>query len=98
MADPTRMFLPLQVVAAGATDIGKVRVHNEDAILLRPDLDLYILADGAGAGLDLRLERCVAKVCRHLGIQSFRSERRTGILKGTVNLVEPPESQFALPQ
>lgn len=48
MADPTRLFLPLHIVAAGATDIGKVRVHNEDAVLLRPDLDLYILADGAG--------------------------------------------------
>ena len=48
MADPTRLFLPLHIVAAGATDIGRVRVHNEDAVLLRPDLDLYILADGAG--------------------------------------------------
>ncbi len=48
MVDPTRLFLPLQLTAAGGTDIGKVRRHNEDAILLRPDLDLFILADGAG--------------------------------------------------
>ena len=48
MVDPTRLFLPLKVTAAGATDIGKVRKHNEDAILLRPDLSLFILADGAG--------------------------------------------------
>ena len=48
MVDPTRLFLPLKLSAAGATDIGKVRQHNEDAILLRPDLDLFILADGAG--------------------------------------------------
>jgi protein phosphatase len=48
MVDPTRLFLPLKVSAAGGTDIGKVRKHNEDAILLRPDLALFILADGAG--------------------------------------------------
>ncbi len=48
MVDPTRFFLPLKLTAAGATDIGKVRRHNEDAILLRPDLSLFILADGAG--------------------------------------------------
>jgi serine/threonine protein phosphatase PrpC len=48
MVDPTRLFLPLEVTAAGATDIGKARRHNEDAILLRPDLSLFILADGAG--------------------------------------------------
>jgi serine/threonine protein phosphatase PrpC len=48
MVDPTRMFLPLKLTAAGATDIGKVRKHNEDTVLLRPDLNLFILADGAG--------------------------------------------------
>ena len=48
MLDPTRLFLPLKVAAAGGTDIGKVRKHNEDAVLLRPDLSLFILADGAG--------------------------------------------------
>ena len=48
MVDPTRLFLPLKVTAAGGTDIGKLRRHNEDAILLRPDLSLFILADGAG--------------------------------------------------
>ncbi|HEX7603813.1 MAG TPA: protein phosphatase 2C domain-containing protein, partial [Polyangiaceae bacterium] len=48
MADPTRSFLPLNITASGAADIGRARRHNEDAVLLRPDLDLYVLADGAG--------------------------------------------------
>jgi protein phosphatase len=48
MADATRGWLPLDILAAGATDIGKSRQHNEDAVLLRPDLSLYVLADGAG--------------------------------------------------
>ena len=38
---------PLMVRSAGDTHIGG-REHNEDAILLRPDLDLYLVADGAG--------------------------------------------------
>ena len=38
----------LKIVAAGATDIGRGRKHNEDCVLVRPDLELYLLADGAG--------------------------------------------------
>jgi protein phosphatase len=39
---------PFALLAAGKTDVGKKRDHNEDAVLLRPDLGLYLLADGAG--------------------------------------------------
>lgn len=39
---------PFRIVAAGLADIGKVRKHNEDTILLREDLNLFLLADGAG--------------------------------------------------
>ena len=38
---------PWRTVAAGETWIGK-REHEEDTVLLRPDLSLYVLADGAG--------------------------------------------------
>ncbi|MBX3246526.1 MAG: serine/threonine-protein phosphatase [Myxococcales bacterium] len=37
----------VRIIAAGDTHIG-LREHNEDAILLRRELDLYALADGAG--------------------------------------------------
>lgn len=39
--------VPLRVSGFGETNIGG-REHNEDSILLRPDLDLYMVADGAG--------------------------------------------------
>jgi serine/threonine protein phosphatase PrpC len=39
---------PFRIVAAGLADIGRVRKHNEDTILLREDLNLFLLADGAG--------------------------------------------------
>lgn len=47
MTEGLRAVSPLRVTGAGDTHIGG-REHNEDAILLRPDLDLYMVADGAG--------------------------------------------------
>ncbi|HEX7663055.1 MAG TPA: haloacid dehalogenase-like hydrolase [Polyangiaceae bacterium] len=38
----------LRMIAAGATDIGRGRKHNEDTVLVRRDLELYVVADGAG--------------------------------------------------
>jgi len=38
----------LELKAAGRTDIGKRRVHNEDVALTREDLGLFVVADGAG--------------------------------------------------
>jgi len=43
-----REELPFVLRSAGKTDVGRRRRHNEDAVLLRPNLDLYLLADGAG--------------------------------------------------
>lgn len=34
--------------AAGNTDVGRVRKHNEDAFLVRRDLGLFLVADGMG--------------------------------------------------
>ncbi|MGH7271203.1 MAG: PP2C family protein-serine/threonine phosphatase [Polyangiaceae bacterium] len=45
--DPVLTIHALALVAAGATDIGQ-RDHNEDHVLLRPELGLFVLADGAG--------------------------------------------------
>lgn len=40
--------VPVELVAAGETDRGSVRESNEDALLVRTDLGLYVVADGAG--------------------------------------------------
>ena len=45
--DPVVVTHVLLPVAAGRTDIGQ-RDHNEDHVLLRPELGLFLLADGAG--------------------------------------------------
>jgi protein phosphatase len=40
--------LSFRLLAAGKTDVGQKRDHNEDAVLVRSDLTLFLLADGAG--------------------------------------------------
>src|SRR5450755_3607862 len=47
MEDPMATPRAIAPVGAGATDIGP-REHNEDNVLLRPELGLFLLADGAG--------------------------------------------------
>jgi len=42
------MTAQLVLQAGGATDVGKRRTHNEDSVLVRDDLSLYLVADGAG--------------------------------------------------
>ncbi len=38
----------MRVAAAGRTEVGCVRKHNEDNFLMEPDLGLYVVADGLG--------------------------------------------------
>ncbi len=38
----------MKVQSAGKTDIGRVRSHNEDSILVAPDQNLFAVADGLG--------------------------------------------------
>lgn len=39
---------PARFAAAGLTDVGRQRRHNEDHVLLKPELGLYVVADGMG--------------------------------------------------
>jgi serine/threonine protein phosphatase PrpC len=38
----------MQISASGKTDVGCVRENNEDALLVRADLPLFVVADGVG--------------------------------------------------
>jgi len=45
---PQAASVALTLKAAGRTDVGKRRQHNEDVVLVREDLGLFVVADGAG--------------------------------------------------
>src|SRR5687768_10411970 len=47
-APSARPQAALTLEAAGRADIGKRRQHNEDVLLVREDLGLFVVADGAG--------------------------------------------------
>jgi protein phosphatase len=49
MSEPPRSApRPIRQLAAGLTDVGRQRKHNEDTILIRAELGLYAVADGMG--------------------------------------------------
>src|SRR3954471_5357471 len=38
----------MRAVAAGLSDVGKQRVHNEDRFILLPEFSVFVVADGMG--------------------------------------------------
>lgn len=38
----------MRAIAAGLTDVGKQRVHNEDKFVLLPEFSVFVVADGMG--------------------------------------------------
>jgi serine/threonine protein phosphatase PrpC len=63
------MTTELVLQAGGATDIGRRRAHNEDTVLVREDLGLYLVADGAGghnAG-DVASALCARSMANYFG-------------------------------
>jgi serine/threonine protein phosphatase PrpC len=45
---PLRAPRPIRSLAAGLTDVGRQRKHNEDTVLIRAELGLFAVADGMG--------------------------------------------------
>jgi serine/threonine protein phosphatase PrpC len=66
----------MRILAAGKTDVGRKRDHNEDAIVLAPDLSLYMVCDGMGghAAGEVAAATASATVVRSIREQRARIE------------------------
>jgi protein phosphatase len=79
--EPSGPFVPVAVTAAGATDVGKKRKHNEDAIALDHERSLYVLADGMGgyAAGEVASQMCVDTILRAFQTNHFGGEPISGL-------------------
>lgn len=79
--EPSGPFVPVTVAAAGATDVGKKRKHNEDAIALDHERSVYVLADGMGgyAAGEVASQMCVDTILRAYQTSSFGGETIAGL-------------------
>jgi len=87
------MSLKGKLVHVELTDVGKVREHNEDALDARPDIGLWVLADGMGGYNAGEVASGIAvKTVTDLVSEACKRERRadiestTGLLRQTIIL------------
>ncbi|MBN8609116.1 MAG: serine/threonine-protein phosphatase [Deltaproteobacteria bacterium] len=79
--EPSGPFIPVAVAAAGATDVGKKRKHNEDAIAIDHERSVYVLADGMGgyAAGEVASQMCVDTILRAYQTNAFGGEAIAGL-------------------
>jgi protein phosphatase len=78
----------IRLVAAGLTDVGRQRRHNEDHVLVAPQFDLYVVADGMGG----HTTGHVASALTSASLSDFFEATRDGRLPSP-----PPDDEKELP-
>jgi serine/threonine protein phosphatase PrpC len=69
--EPTGPIAKILISAAGSSDQGKKRDHNEDAFLLAPEHELFAIADGMGG-------YAAGEIASQLAVETVRDVFRSG--------------------
>ncbi|MFT3773264.1 MAG: protein phosphatase 2C domain-containing protein [Minicystis sp.] len=72
----------MRAIAAGLSDVGKQRVHNEDRFILLPEFSVFVVADGMGGHQS-------GEVASRMAASTIAAYFRTGDGKQVPNGKEP---------
>src|ERR1700748_3866161 len=89
-----------EIASASGTHVGGVRKHNEDACLDRPDLGLWVVADGmgghqAGDVASRLIIKSLGEVAPPTDAVSFIGDVRTRLKDSNLRLLEEARSRGA---
>lgn len=88
-ADATSTAARVRVLTAGRTDPGRVREHNEDQILLAPELSLFVVADGMGGHSTGDVASAMVGASMRNFFEATRAQRLASDLPDDAELEEP---------
>jgi len=71
----------MRAIAAGLTDIGRERNHNEDRFILLPEFNVFVVADGMGGHQsgEVASRMAASNVASYFRAQQFRSHAARGV-------------------
>lgn len=76
----------MKFVAAGQTDVGRERDHNEDTFLVDEELGLYLVADGMGGHRAGEVASAIARDTVHTAMKASRAASRMQALDESIRL------------